>query len=235
MKPGKEPSPGPCSRKTLLVDAIKSSETWTKRTSGILRPEIPDASLRGLYTSNPLGWWERDVTVLLSWLLYCLQNETGLGLSSPSIRGQGWSFLPDYKLRFLQPCKPLSEIWKMVSVVPCKSFPWHFQGVCPSPTTIMSPKWDSLIETALYRMSIALINTMTKTNFGGKAFISSTTLTLYPWGKLGQGPKGRNQCRGHRGVLLTGLLSTGLLSLLSYTSQDHWALPTSIINQEHAL
>lgn len=40
-----------------------------------------------------------------------------------------------------------------------------------------------------------------------------------------QEPGNRNQNRGLRGILLTGLLTHGLFSLLSYTTHDH--LPRS--------
>jgi hypothetical protein len=45
-----------------------------------------------------------------------------------------------------------ASLCQKLSTMPFNSFPWHFQGVSPSLSTIMIPKWDSLIEPTLERL-----------------------------------------------------------------------------------
>jgi hypothetical protein len=75
--------------------------------------------------------------------------------------------------------------------------------------------------TVLVRVSILTQNIMTKKQVGKERVYSSYTSTLLFITKGGQDRNSsragsRSWCRGHRGVLLTDLLS-----LLSYRTQDH--------------
>jgi hypothetical protein len=69
---------------------------------------------------------------------------------------------------------------------------------------------------------MAVMNTITKSNLERKGFIRVTYPRPVHCGKPRQEPVLRNGSSSHGGVLLTGLLAPhGLLSLLSYSTQDH--------------
>lgn len=71
---------------------------------------------------------------------------------------------------------------------------WLIESVCTKPAFLV-----------IVRFSATVINIIIKSNRERKGFISPYSFYTHHWEKLAKA-QGRSWCRGHRGMLLTGLL-----------------------------